>query len=234
MNPARALLLMGGQLHEQPFYYAELAGILAGEGGVDLRITRDLSALNPPALEQVDVVVNASTFLDAESDQVQALLEAVRAGTGFVALHGGNATFWNSAEYLRMIGSRFLRHDPIKRFSVHIEQPSHPIVEGVSDFEIEDELFEIGGDTTKFEAFTEAFRQHGWSEDVVRIGEGPLQPEVTVLASAEGHPLIYTRTFGAGRVHYNALGHDEKALRNQSYRRLIVQGVKWAAASKHE
>ena len=84
---------------------------------------------------------------------------------------------------------------------MHIEQPSHPIVEGVSDFEIEDELSEIGGDTTRFEAFTEAFARHGWSEDVVRIGEGPLQPDVTVLASAEGNPLIYTRTFGAGRVH---------------------------------
>src|SRR6266536_2439454 len=37
MDSIRALLLMGGQ-HDQPFYYAELAGILAGEGGVDLRI----------------------------------------------------------------------------------------------------------------------------------------------------------------------------------------------------
>jgi type 1 glutamine amidotransferase len=172
-----------------------------------------------------------STFIAVESEQVQALLESVRGGTGLVALHGGNATFWNSAEYLTVLGSRFVHHDPIKRFSVHIEQPSHPIVRAVGDFEIEDELFEIGGDTRKFEAFIEAFSQRGWSEDVVRIGAGPLQPDVTVLASAEGRPLLYTRMFGAGRVHYNALGVDERALRNNNYRRLVLQGVNWAAAT---
>jgi type 1 glutamine amidotransferase len=132
------------------------------------------------------VVVNWTTFVDATSKQFQALLESVRGGAGFVALHGGNATFWNRPEYLRMLGSRFVNHEPIKRFSVHVEQPSHPIVEGVSDFEIEDELFEIGGDTSKFEAFTDAFRERSWAGDVVRIGEGPLPPDVTVVASADG------------------------------------------------
>ena len=53
---------------------------------------------------------------------------------------------------------------------------------------------------------------------------------MTVLASADDHPLVYTRRFGEGTVHYNALGHDERALGNHSYRRLVVQGVKWTAA----
>jgi uncharacterized protein len=231
--PIRALLLMGDahQLHDQPFHYAELAGILAGEAGLDLRVTRDLSVLDSSELEQVDVVVNWTTFLDAEPSQVQALLEAVDGGTGFVALHGGNATFWNSPEYLRMLGSRFVNHEEIRPFSVHIAEPSHPIVAGVSDFEIEDELFEIGGDVSEFETFTRAFAERGWASDVVRLGAGPLQPDVTVLASGEGRPLLYTREFGAGRVHYNAMGHDERALRNPSYRRLVAQGVKWAAGS---
>lgn len=229
----RALLLMGDAhgLHDQPLHYAELAGILAGEAGADVRITRDLDVLNPGELERLDVIVNWTTFLEATAEQVQALLESVRGGTGFVALHGGNATFWNRPEYLQMLGSRWIYHEPIRRFSVRIEQPSHPIVEGVSEFEIEDELFEIGGDTSQFEAFTEGFRERGWAEDVVRLGAGPLPPDVTVLASAEGWPLVYTKMFGRGRVHYNALGHDERALRNDSYRRLVAQGVLWAAGA---
>ena len=89
--------------------------------------------------------------------QIQGLLESVRGGTGSVALHSGNTTFWNSPEYLRMLGSRWIDHDEIKRFSVHIEQPSNPVVAGVTDFEIEDELLEIGGDTSKFTEFTDAF-----------------------------------------------------------------------------
>jgi type 1 glutamine amidotransferase len=230
-TPIHVLLLMGDahHLHDQPVHYAELSGMLAGEGGVDLRITRDLSILNRAQLETVDVVVNSTTFVEATPGQIDALLNSVRGGTGFVALHGGNATFWNSARYLRMLGSRFLNHDQIKRFSVHIEEPSHPIVTGVGDFEIEDELFELGGDASQFEDFTEAFRERGWAEDVVGLGAGPLPPDTTLLASAEHRPLLYTRMYGRGRVHYNALGHDERALRNSSYRRLVVQGVNWTA-----
>jgi len=231
--PIHALLLMGDahQLHDQPFHYAELAGILAGEAGLDLHVTRDLDVLDSSRLDEVDVIVNWTTFLDVTPSQVEALLAAVEGGTGFVALHGGNATFWNSPDYLQMLGSRFVSHDEIKRFSVHIEQPSHPIVAGVSDFEIEDELFEIGGDVNAFEEFTAAFAERGWASDVVRLGAGPLQPDVTVLASADHRPLLYTRQFGEGRVHYNALGHDERALRNPRYRQLVAQGVKWAAGT---
>jgi uncharacterized protein len=231
-RPIRALLLMGDahRLHDRPLHYAELAGILAGEGELDLWITRDLSVLNRRLLEEVDVVINWTTFLELTPGRVQALVESVQSGTGLVALHGGSATFWNSAEYLRMLGSRWIDHDEITRFSVHIEQPSHPIVRGVSDFEIEDELFEIGGDTSQFETFVRAFADRGWAEDVVRLGAGSLQPDIAVLASAEDRPLLYAREFGAGRVHYNALGHDERALRTPAYRQLVVQGVKWAAA----
>jgi type 1 glutamine amidotransferase len=77
--------------------------------------------------------------------------------------------------------------------------------------------------------FTEAFRERGWAADVAQIGAGPLPPDVTVLPSAEDRPLVYARMFGKGRVHYNAFGHDERALRNGSHRRLVRQGVKWAA-----
>ncbi len=230
MGSIRALLLTGGALHDEPSYYSELAGALAGEGGVDLRMTRDLDALAAATLEPYDVVINTTTFVDAEAGQVEALLESVRGGTGLVALHGGNATFWNSPDYLRALGSRFLRHPPIKRFRVHIEDPAHPIVDGVGDFEVEDELFEIGGDVSRFEEFTKAFGERGWSDPaVLRIGEGPLQPDITVLASSESQPLLYTRTLGTGRIHYNALGHEQSTLRNESYRRLLLQGVRWAA-----
>jgi hypothetical protein len=51
--PIRALLLMGDahQLHDRPFHYAELAGILAGEASLDLRVTRDLGVLHSSELE---------------------------------------------------------------------------------------------------------------------------------------------------------------------------------------
>lgn len=56
------------------------------------------------------------------------------------------------------------------------------------------------------EAFTEAVREQCRSEEVLRIGGGSLQRDVTALAPSEGHPLVFTRMFGAGRVHYNRKG----------------------------
>lgn len=226
------LLLVGGpEYHNQPFHYAELAGILAGEGHADLRITDDLSALNPTTLAQYDVVVNWSTFVQPTEEQVTALLNAVEAGTGFLGLHAATATFWNSAPYLQMIGSRFIRHDPYKTFTVKIEDPTHPITAGVTDFEVDDELYEISGGPGEFETLAGAIAQGKPLREAIQaanqVGEGPLAPDIRVLASAEGHPLLYVKTFGKGRIHYNALGHDTKALTNPSYRRLVLQGLAW-------
>jgi type 1 glutamine amidotransferase len=229
-----ALLLVGGPAyHNQPFQYAELTGILAGEGQADLCITDDLETLNPAELARYEVVVNWSTFVQPTEAQVEALLHAIDRGAGFLGLHGASATFWNSARYLRMLGSRFNRHDPYKTFTVRIDDHTHPITAGVADFEVDDELYELNGGTQEFEALAAAINQ-GKSIREARdaaneAGEGALGPGIHVLASAEGHPLLYVKDFGRGRVHYNALGHDLKALTNPNVRRLILQGFAWVA-----
>lgn len=232
MSTAHALLLMGGpEYHDQVIHYAELAGILAGEGKADLRITTDLAALNPNTLADYRAVINWSTFIQPTPEHVAALLAAIEGGVGFFGIHGASATFWNSAEYLTMLGSRFLRHDPYKEFLVEIDDRSHPITEGIDDFRIEDELYELGGKTTEFTEFSSSVSEgNPYGGQLATLGEGELAQEITILASAEGHPLLYTKTFGKGRVHYNALGHDIKALSHPSFRRLVVQGLAWVTA----
>jgi type 1 glutamine amidotransferase len=226
----KALLLMGGpDYHNEVFHFAELAGILSGEAGVDLRITDDLDVLNPDTLAQYQVLINWSTFVNPTPEQVQALLDAIDGGLGFLGLHGATTTFWNSAPYLNMIGSRFLRHDPYKKFLVEISSEAHPITHGISDFEVEDELYELGGDVSQFHILAESVQQGRPFSETATVGEGPLQPGIKVLASAEGHPLLYSKTYGRGRIHYNALGHDTKALSNPNYRKLVIQALNWVA-----
>ncbi len=229
----RALLLVGGpDYHNQPEHYAELAGILAGEGGIDLRITADLDTLNPTTLAEYDAVINWSTFVQPTPAQVDALLAAIEGGLGFFAIHGGSATFWNSAPYLTMLGSRFIQHDPYKEFLVEIDDPTHPITAGIQNFLIEDELYEQGGKVDDFVAFAAAVTaQSPYGGEVKSLGEGPLSNDIQILASAEGHPLVYVREWGKGRVHYNALGHDGKALTNPNFRTLVLQGYAWVINS---
>lgn len=227
----RVLLLTGGpDYHNQAFHYAELAGIVAGEAGADVRITPDLDVLNAVTLSEYQAIINWSTFLQPTPGQVAALRSAVEAGLGLFALHGGAATFWNSSAYLEMLGCRFMRHDPYKEFLVEVEAPGHPIMRGIEDFRIEDELYELGGNTAEFERFASSITAgNPYGGELAGLGEGPLASDIEVLASAEGHPLLYTKMYGKGRVHYNALGHDEKALTHPGFRRLVVQGLAWVA-----
>src|SRR5207249_7950595 len=135
-------------------------------------LTDDLRVLNPHDLRRFDVVLNYTSETDATAEQVAALLAAVEGGTGYVGLHGATASFVTHPRYLAMIGGRFRRHDPIKRFAIHFVDRDHPITEGLADYEHEDELYELTADF------------------VDRTNVVPLQG-VRVLAQAEGHPMVY-------------------------------------------
>jgi len=44
-------------------------------------------------------------------------------------------------------------------------------------------------------------------------------------------PMLWTRSWGQGRVFVTALGHDVKALQNPGFRTTIVRGAEWAATA---
>jgi hypothetical protein len=61
-----------------------------------------------------------------------------------------------------------------------------------------------------------------------------LEPNAQVLA--QGHsaamptsqPIVWSHTVGAGRVIYDALGHDSQSISHPSHAQLIRETVKWA------
>ncbi|HEX2037516.1 MAG TPA: ThuA domain-containing protein [Chloroflexota bacterium] len=212
----RALLLLGQparierQFHNQPEHWALLAGHLRAADLSARHITDDLDVLNPHDLPRFDVILNYTSETDVTEAQVEALLAAVEGGAGYVGLHGATATFTRHPSYLAMIGARFRRHDPIKPFTIRFVDRDHPITQGLEDYEHEDELYELTADF----------------ED--RQNVKPLFG-IRVLAEAEGHPMVYVKEYGAGRVAYLASGHDARSLGQQTYRTLFTRAVAWAA-----
>ena len=173
----RALLLLGQparierQFHNQPEHWELLAGHLRAASLSTRRLSDDLRLLDPQSLAECDVLLNYTSETDPAPEQVAALLAAVEGGMGFVGLHGATATFTRYPQYLRMVGGRFRRHDPIKGFAIRFVDGEHEITRGLADYDHEDELYELTGDV----------------ED--RQNEVPLQG-VRVLAEAEGHPMV--------------------------------------------
>jgi len=200
----KVLLLVGGpQYHDLPEHREILPDMLGAR--FDVTMTDDLAVLQPEVLDGYDVIANYTTFFEPAQEQCDALLEAVHKGKGYIGLHPATATFWNCPRYLEMIGGKFIVHDPNKVFTVNIGTSryveKHPITEGVGDFPIQDELYIVEGDLTQWH----------------------------ILARAEGHPVLWTKEWGQGRVHSNTLGHDGHALNNLSLKTLYLNGVEWVA-----
>lgn len=204
LSETKVLLLLGGpEYHNTQAHRDALIELL--DPVCTLVAQEGLDYLTDEILDPFQVIVNYTTFLEPTPKQANALVSAVFRGKGFVGIHGATATFWNAPEYLRMLGGTFIVHDPLKLFKVQFESvrcvEPHPITAGIADFEIEDELYIVEGDQTQWH----------------------------IIARAEGHPILYTKTYGSGRVHYNALGHDERALKHPSFQQLVLNGIEWAA-----
>ena len=205
MERIRTLVVVGGQYHDEPGTRDELAAAISAYCDADATITDDLTVLAEVSGSAVEVVVVYTTGLGLDPSQETSLLKFVAAGGGFVGLHGATTGFATNLRYQQMLGSVFVRHPKFDDISVTIDDADHPITRGVSDFVVPDELYVLDGDVTK----------------------------IHILATSHlgdlAQPTAYTKRYGDGRVYYLALGHDARSLRHDSFRRLLGQGISWAA-----
>ena len=207
----KVLLLWGGAFYHDQKSHRDLLYKLLGNH-FELTVSGYDNVLTEEILDSVDVVADYTSWWQPAKDRYTALLAAVMGGTGFACLHPATGTFMNSQGYHDMVGASFVYHDASKSFRVNVEEKKHfatgealikssPITEGIKDFDVQDELFVVDGDVTQWR----------------------------VHARAEGHPVVWTKRYGSGRVFNCTLGHDERALSNDAVQTLYVRGIQWAA-----
>jgi type 1 glutamine amidotransferase len=186
---------------------AAFEAILGQTDGIDLTVTTDREALSPGRLAEYDVVVDYLT--DPPEDAAEALRAFVREGGGFVGLHSAAdvSTFVEEPvdEIAALVGGRFVGHPQVSTFGVRLTAREHPILDGLEDFTIEDEPYDVTLESTA---------------------------DVTVLAEMEhpelaGTPVAWVRQEGDGRVFYCSLGHTQSAFETSSFRTMLRQGVLW-------
>ncbi len=151
----------------------------------------------------VDVYVVYAMWPRMTDAAQEALAARVAGGAGLVVLHASIVVVHDDQDqWLTLVGSRFERHDPFMRMQVRIDV-KHPVTEGIDDFEIDDEPYEVS-----------------WTGS-----------PGTVLASFElngtMHPLVYTLEHGRGRICYIALGHDARCWGHPMFARLLTQSTRW-------
>ncbi len=226
-----ALVVRGGWDGHQPVETTDSFVPFLTEHGYDVRV-EDTTAVYADAavMADVDVVVQTVTMSSITGEELHGLIAAVRAGTGLAGWHGGIAdSFRNSSDYLHLIGGQFATHpakapreelagdatDNYLRYTVEIvpEQADHPIVAGLSDFELTTEQYWV---------LTDEYN------DVLAT---------TTLAAPDFHPwhrpvtcpAVWTRLWGDGRVFVSTPGHSLDVVEDPNVRTIIERGILWAS-----
>jgi uncharacterized protein len=150
---------------------------------------------------------------DAENNLLR---EWLCGGGRWLALHGtsgGRAERFDNrrrrmvkGSYHDTLGSFFLNHPPVRKFSVTVADVQHPITAGLPpSFEVADELYLIE-------------LQHPESTQILLTTELPRDPspdgfgfsyerDTSLMADGKTRVLGYTRAIGEGAVTYIAHGH---------------------------
>ncbi len=219
----RNLCLSGGFAHPFDDTSAALADLLT-EVGIDTEITEDLeTGIARSAAGEFEMVtlnlLRWRMLADRFAPHRQALAyqlpavtraqltEFVRRGGRLLAMHAASICFDDWEQWWELLGARWnwerSGHPPLGRMQVRITAPHHPLVAGVGDFEVVDEAYGF-------------------------LDEQPdLEPLLTSAHGGRDHPLLWVRPFGAGRVAYDALGHDLQSYDSPQHREILRRTAAW-------
>ncbi|BBH69437.1 hypothetical protein ACTI_61220 [Actinoplanes sp. OR16] len=206
----RALFVRGGWAGHSPY---ECCGIFEkGSSEFDVEVSDSLEVYE--SLPDVDLIVHCWTHGNLTDAQEEGLVSAVQRGAGFAGWHGGVLAFgYENSRYQYMIGGRFLFHPG--GFTPHRIDIAgeHEIVAGIEGYDVCTEQYYCHFDPTNEVHATTTF---------AGVDEAPETAGVVM-------PVVWTRTFGAGRVFVNTLGHSPEDLLLPPTRTITERGLRWAA-----
>jgi type 1 glutamine amidotransferase len=215
----RVLVITGGHDFERESFFT----LFQGYDDIEYKEAVHPEANNmfaPDAIKNFDVIVLYDMNQQITEEQKRNFVSALRAGKGLVVIHHAIANYQDWPEYEKIIGGRYYlepkvvngvpkarsayEHDV--KLTVRIADSKHPIVQGLKDFEIEDEVYSL------FDVSPSA------------------KPLLTTDHPKSNKVIAWTHKYGKARVVYIQLGHGPSAYNNPNYRRLVANAVRWAAS----
>jgi len=224
---AKNLMLIGGIYHPFEESSAVLAESLK-DVGIDSTITLDIERgleqlaagdrfdlLTIYALrfsmvqhEKYGPYKEAWAFSLTETGQ-SAIRSHVERGGGLLALHTASICFDNWPEWRDVLGGAWdwsrSFHPEINSIDIEIAAKEHPIVSGLNNFDIHDEIYHY-------------------------LAPAPdVEPLLVAEASKEDGPqtIMWARSFGKGRVIYDGLGHDATSIANPTHQKILKRAALW-------
>jgi uncharacterized protein len=213
----KAVVFWGGWDGHQP---EEVAGIFTDqlrEAGFDVDVYSELMPLASVDWPAVDLVVPCWTMGEIPHEALNAVTQAVAAGTGIAGCHGGmNDSFRAATEWQFMTGGQWVSHpgnDGVK-YRVDIKDRFHEITRDMDDFDVSSEQYYLHVDP--------AVKVLASTRFPVADGPHATNGEVDM-------PVVYTKMYGQGKVFYCALGHQADIVRQEPVLEIMRRGLLWAA-----
>ncbi|MEW4372075.1 ThuA domain-containing protein [Paenibacillus kandeliae] len=176
--------------------------------GWELHISDDYEMFDMERLEAYDVCI---VYTDAFNKKISlehaaGIITYVVNGGGLLILHCGVSLQETNYELRQLMGAQYRGHTEYRSLEMHIASPSHPIMQGISSFHMEEEPYE-------FNLLTGAERT------------------ILMEYSMDGDtwPAAWCSKYGLGRTVYLMPGHHAPSFEYEQFRRMIVQGLNWVA-----
>jgi type 1 glutamine amidotransferase len=202
------VMVMGG--HTQGFHEFHIMGPVYQQfltaAGFDVKLTEDRDDFLKDRIKPFDVVIDYTTGEDLSPEQAGGLLGGIIGGKGFIGVHSAADSFKQTPGYIPMVGGKFLTHPSTwPKLTFNILDRHHPVTAGLDDFQMEEELY-----------LMETY--------------GHFQLLMSTWYKGVERPITWVKGYGHGRVMYTALGHAKVQTENPSFQKLIINGIRWAAA----
>jgi type 1 glutamine amidotransferase len=134
------------------------------------------------------------------SQALEHLDQFVNNGGGILAVHAATASFKETRPYFKILGGRFVGHGAVGPFEA--ERVRADIFAGIADFVVRDELY-------------------------IHELEPGIEIHFTAKHNGQDIPIVWTYYYGKGKVCYAVPGHTTSSMQNETYQRVLQQGLRW-------
>ena len=141
-------------------------------------------------------------------DQAKAILGLAERGQGIVILHHAILAFPEWSAYSDMCGideRADFDYSPRETLQVQIADPTHPITEGMTDWEMGDETY--------------IMKSAGDDSTILLTVDHPKSMEV----------LGWAREYGNSHIFCLQSGHNDVTYSNPNFRKVLRRGIAWCA-----
>jgi type 1 glutamine amidotransferase len=225
---------------DQLSYAEQILTDIGAQNGFEVTCSKDGTLFAPASRDQFDAFVFYTTgdLTTAGTDKTPpispenktGLLDAIKNGKGFMALHCGSDTFHSKSKtakemirnvdekgedafdpYIQMLGGEFITHGAQQASTLHCTDLKFPGAAGLKDANFTEEWYSLKNFAPDLHVI--------FLQDTTGMKGGMYQ--------RKPFPETWARMHGKGRVFFTSLGHREDVWQKPEYRSLLIGAMNW-------